>query len=85
MSKRIPATIAAMHESVCAMRERLRISHFWIENCAVRRNRVRFGQKQTFGPRKAMSALLPKADIVGRNGDVRFVPKLDIGLHPTIG
>jgi hypothetical protein len=25
-----------------------------------------------------MSALLPKADIVGRNGDVRFVPLADI-------
>jgi hypothetical protein len=25
-----------------------------------------------------MSALRPKADIVGRNGDVRFVPKADI-------
>jgi len=25
-----------------------------------------------------MSALPPKADIVGRNGDVRFVPKADI-------
>jgi hypothetical protein len=25
-----------------------------------------------------MSALPPKADIVGRNGDVRFVPQADI-------
>jgi hypothetical protein len=25
-----------------------------------------------------MSALPPKADIVGRNGDVRFVPEADI-------
>jgi hypothetical protein len=26
-----------------------------------------------------MSALPPKADIVGRNGDVRYVPQADIG------
>jgi hypothetical protein len=35
------------------------------------------GQKQTFGPFIAMSALLPKADITERNWDVRFVPKPD--------
>jgi hypothetical protein len=29
-----------------------------------------------------MSALPPKADIAGRNGDVRFVPKADIAGHP---
>src|SRR6516225_999841 len=32
------------------------------------------GQKRT-SPHRAMSALPPKADIVGRNSDVRFVPK----------
>jgi hypothetical protein len=32
------------------------------------------GQKQTFGPFIAMSALPPKADIAGRQFDVRFVP-----------
>jgi hypothetical protein len=32
------------------------------------------GQKQTFGPFIAMSALPPKADIRERNWDVRFVP-----------
>ena len=35
------------------------------------------GQKQTFGPRNAMSALPPKADIDGCSPDVRFVPKAD--------
>jgi hypothetical protein len=34
------------------------------------RGDVRFG----------LSALPPKADIVGRNGDVRFVPKADIAF-----
>jgi hypothetical protein len=36
------------------------------------------GQKQTCRAEIAMSALPPEADIVGRNGDVRFVPKADI-------
>ena len=36
------------------------------------------GQKQTFGPRKSMSALPPKVDIVERDRHVRFVPKADI-------
>jgi hypothetical protein len=36
------------------------------------------GQKRTFSDVRLMSALPPKADIVGRNGDVRFVPKADI-------
>jgi len=31
--------------------------------------------------RCAMSALPPKADIVGRHGDVRFVPKADVRIH----
>jgi hypothetical protein len=31
-------------------------------------------------PEIAMSALPPKADIVGHGGDVRFVPKADISL-----
>jgi hypothetical protein len=35
-------------------------------------------QKRTFGPRKAMSALPPKANIGGVRMDVRFVPKADI-------
>jgi hypothetical protein len=30
-----------------------------------------------------MSALPPKADIVGRNGDVRDVPKADIKAHSS--
>jgi len=34
------------------------------------------GQKQTFGPFIAMSALPPKADIGEHNWDVRFVPIL---------
>jgi len=37
------------------------------------------GQKQTFGPRKSMSALPPKADINWTWWDVRFVPIADIG------
>jgi hypothetical protein len=36
------------------------------------------GHKQTFGLRKAMSVLPPKADIETRSRDVRFVPKLDL-------
>jgi Domain of unknown function (DUF4267) len=36
------------------------------------------GQKQTSAHDWIMSALPPKADIVGRHGDVRFVPKADI-------
>jgi hypothetical protein len=36
------------------------------------------GQKQTPDERPLMSALPPKADIAGRNWDVRFVPKADI-------
>jgi hypothetical protein len=36
------------------------------------------GQKQTFGPFIAMSALPPIADIPQRRLDVRFVPKADI-------
>jgi hypothetical protein len=36
------------------------------------------GQKQTFGPFTATSALPPKADIAKRDSDVRFVPKADI-------
>jgi len=38
------------------------------------------GQKQTFAPRKVMSALPPKADMCGANRDVRFGPKADIGF-----
>jgi len=41
------------------------------------------GQKQTFGLRNAMSALPPKADIRGRDIDVRFVPKADIEVHSS--
>ena len=37
------------------------------------------GQKQTFGLAPAMSALPPKADILGAALDVRYVPKADIG------
>ena len=36
------------------------------------------GQKRTFGPSVAMSALPPKADIVRHGGNVRFVPKADV-------
>ena len=41
------------------------------------------GQKQTFGPRKSMSASPPKADIGRAGRDVRFVPKADIALSVT--
>ena len=34
------------------------------------------GQKQTFGPIRLMSALPPKADMIGHSADVRFVPIL---------
>jgi hypothetical protein len=36
------------------------------------------GQKQTLGPFITTSALPPKADIVQRGGNVRFVPKADM-------
>jgi hypothetical protein len=36
-----------------------------------------FGQKQTFGPFIAMSALAPKADIRQQDCNVCFVPKAD--------
>jgi hypothetical protein len=38
------------------------------------------GQKRTFWSSNAMSALRPKADIAGRQSDVRFVPIADIPL-----
>jgi hypothetical protein len=38
------------------------------------------GQKRTFFEVCAMSALPPKADIAGRQFNVRFVPKADICL-----
>jgi hypothetical protein len=36
------------------------------------------GQKQTWRRSNGMSALHPKADIAGRQFDVRFVPQADI-------
>jgi hypothetical protein len=36
------------------------------------------GQKQTFAPQKAMSALLPIADMCGALGHVCFGPEADI-------
>jgi hypothetical protein len=39
------------------------------------------GQKQTFAPQKAMSALPPKADICGHGWNVRFVPQADIAPY----
>jgi hypothetical protein len=36
------------------------------------------GQKRTFGPFIAMSALPPKADIRRHEYDVRFVPEADM-------
>jgi len=36
------------------------------------------GHKRTSANVRAMSALLPKADMVWRGRDVRFVPKADI-------
>src|SRR6516164_8532762 len=52
-----------------------RISHFQIENCAVRyaqadRPMSALGQKQTLGHLKPMSALPPKADIGTQSRDV---------------
>jgi hypothetical protein len=41
------------------------------------------GQKQTFAPQKAMSALPPKADICSATRDVRFGPKADIAYSIT--
>ena len=36
------------------------------------------GQKRKFRSVSPIAALPLKADVVGRNGDVRFVPKADI-------
>jgi len=36
------------------------------------------GQKRTYAPQKAMSALAPKADMCGARGDFRFGPEADI-------
>jgi hypothetical protein len=36
------------------------------------------GKKQTFALQKAMSALLPNADMCGATGDVRYEPIADI-------
>src|SRR5215469_10396679 len=57
-----------------------RISHFQIENCAVRyakadRPMSALGQKQTSQHVPAMSALPPKADIGTQPLNVRFVPE----------
>jgi len=38
------------------------------------------GHKRTLGRLYVMSALPPKADIVGRDDDVRYVPKADIRI-----
>jgi hypothetical protein len=43
------------------------------------------GQKQTSRPEISMSALPPKADIAGRQLNVRFVPEADIDLHSRSG
>jgi hypothetical protein len=43
----------------------------------VLRNNVSFGSKADIRIETAMSALPPKADIVGCDWDVRFVPKAD--------
>jgi hypothetical protein len=39
------------------------------------------GQKQTFRQLKTMSALPPKADVAQHVGNLRFVPKGDIGVR----
>ena len=39
------------------------------------------GHKRTLGVVHLMSALPPKADMVRRDPDFRFVPEADIGLH----
>ena len=42
------------------------------------------GQKQTFGPRKSMSALPPKADIGTHSWNVCFVPKANRTRPPVV-
>ena len=37
------------------------------------------GHKRTYAAQKSMSALTPKADMCSALGNVRFVPKADIG------
>jgi len=43
------------------------------------------GQKRTLKRLHPMSALPPKADVVSRNGDVRFVPIADIANFQFTG
>jgi hypothetical protein len=43
------------------------------------------GQKQTFAPRNAMSAIPPKVDIGQYDRDVRLVPNADIMLICSLG
>ena len=42
------------------------------------------GHKRTFAMQNGMSALPPKADMCSALGDVRFVPKADIGPAYTV-
>jgi hypothetical protein len=57
--------------------------HPALERCVVHYSKLRrsmsaLGQKQTFRRFHIMSALLPKANIVQHDRDVRFVPQADI-------
>jgi hypothetical protein len=42
---------------------------------------IRYGQKPTFAPQKAMSALPPKADMCSAPAYVCFGPKADTALY----
>jgi hypothetical protein len=42
------------------------------------------GQKRTSKHLHTMSALPPKADIIQRGGNVRFVPKADMPADPIV-
>ena len=50
-----------------------------VHHSKLRQRMSALGQKRTLEQVKAMSALLPKADIETQSRDVRFVPKADIG------
>jgi hypothetical protein len=68
--------------SVEALKVILEYRHFRANRERRQRRRMSaLGQKQTLGPRNAMSALPPKAYMVQRDGYVRFVPKADLLLH----
>ena len=55
-----------------------------LEGVSLRTQMSALGQKQTFAVQQFMSALPSKADICSANRNVRFGPKADINVYPTV-